>query len=205
MTTTVTAPETATTRGTRHDRGLAWTYLVGGALGLAAAIALTLEELAKLADPAYVPSCSLNPVISCGSVMDSTQAAAFGFPNSLLGVAAFAVVVTTGVAMLAGFSPPAWYRWGMQAGAAFGVVFVHWLIHASLYEIHALCPYCLVVWLVTIPLFFYTTVDNLRRVPATRRAGAALGRLHTAIIVFWYVVIAALVLQSFWDYWITLV
>ena len=98
------------------SRALAWLYVLGGGLGLAAAAALTLEKIAKLRDPSYVPTCSLNPVVSCGSVMDSPQAEAFGFPNPLIGIAAFAVVVTTGVAALAGFQPPRWYRLTMNAG-----------------------------------------------------------------------------------------
>jgi len=185
-------------------RGLAWLYLVGGLVGLGAAVALTLEKIAKLANPAYVPTCSINPVISCGSVMDSTQAEAFGFPNPLLGIAGFAVVTTVGVVQLAGFEPPRWFRVGMQVGATFGVLFVHWLITASLYEIHALCPYCMVVWAVTIPIFWYTTLDTLRSFDATRPVGTALAKLHSAILAAWYVAIVLLVLVEFWDYWRTL-
>lgn len=187
-----------------HSRSLGWLYIAAGLLGFAAATALTLEKLEKLADPDYVPTCSINPVISCGTVMDSPQAAAFGFPNPLLGVAGFAVVVTAGVAMLAGFAPPRWFRLGMQAGATFGIVFVHWLIAASLYDIHALCPYCMVVWAVTIPVFWYTTLDTLLAFDRTRPLGAALARVHTVVPATWYAVIAILVLTAFWDYWRTL-
>ena len=61
------------------DRTLGWLLLVGGLLGLAAAFVLAVEKYALLADPAYVPTCSLNPVLSCGSVMSSLQAEVFGF------------------------------------------------------------------------------------------------------------------------------
>lgn len=187
------------------SRSLAWLYVIGGGIGLAAAAALTLEKLAVLRDPNYVPTCSLNPIISCGSVMDSSQAEAFGFPNPLLGLVLFGVVVTVGVVMLAGFEPPTWFRMGMQVGVTFGVLFVHWLILASLYDIHALCPYCMVVWVVTIPIFWYTTLDTLRRGESTSGAGHALTRVHSAVLAVWYVAIVALVLMEFWDYWVTLV
>jgi uncharacterized membrane protein len=179
-------------------RNLAWLYVVGGGLGLAAATALTLEKIAKLANPAYVPTCSLNPVVSCGSVMDSPQAAAFGFPNPLIGVIGFTAVLTTGVAALAGFTPPRWYRIVLNAGTAFGVLFVHWLIAASLFEIHVLCPYCIVVWSVTIPLFWYSTLD-------TWPVLAVLRKVHSVVLVLWYAVIVGLVLAAFWDYWTSLV
>lgn len=175
------------------SRALAWLYVVGGGLGLAAAVALILEKLAVLADPTHVPLCSINPVVSCGSVMDSPQAAAFGFPNPLIGIAAFAVVVTVGVAGLAGFAPPRWFRIGMVVGTTLGVLFVHWLIVASLYDIRALCPYCMVVWVVMIPLFWYTLLDTFE-LPTLRR-------VHSAVLALWYVVIVVLILQAFWSFW----
>lgn len=107
--------------------------------------------------------------------MDSPQASAFGFPNPLIGIAAFAVVVAVGVALLTGYRPPRWVWSGLQLGVTFGVVFVHWLVFRSLYRIHALCPYCMVVWVVTIAIFWYTTLHNLDGT----RAGAALRRVHT--------------------------
>ncbi|TDD85063.1 vitamin K epoxide reductase family protein [Saccharopolyspora karakumensis] len=184
-------------------RGLAWLYVVGGAIGLVASFALIVEKLAKLSDPGYVPSCSLNPIVSCGSVMDSSQAALLGFPNPLIGVAAFPVVVTAGVALLAGFRAPRWFWLGMQAGTTLAVVFIHWLIVQSLYSIGALCPYCMVVWVVTIPLFWYTTLHNLREghLGGGRSLGVALSRFHSLVVVVWYAVIVALILQAFWDYW----
>lgn len=188
---------TSATGGPAANRRLAWLYVIGGGIGLAAAAALTLEKIAKLRDPNHVPTCSINPILSCGSVMDSPQAAAFGFPNPLLGLVLFAVVVTTGVVTLAGFQPPRWYRLAMQAGTALGVVFVHWLIVASLYSIHALCPYCMVVWAVTIPIFWYTTLD-------TWPALEPLRRIHSVVLVLWYLAIVVLVLVQFWYYWKTL-
>jgi uncharacterized membrane protein len=186
----------------RFARGLAWLYVVGGLVGLAAAVALTLEDLAKLRDPGYVPTCSLNPVVSCGTVMDSAQATAFGFPNPLLGIGAFAVVVTVGVVLLTGYDGPRWFWLGLQLGTTFGVVFVHWLIFSSLYAIGALCPYCMVVWVVTIPIFWYTTLSNLDRgrLPGGP-AGALLARFHSLVLVLWYAIIAVLILQAFWSYW----
>jgi uncharacterized membrane protein len=144
--------------------------LIGGTVGLLAAGVLTVEKIAILRDPTHVPSCSINPVLACGTVMTKPQAEAFGLPNPLLGIAGFAMVAVVGAALLAGAGFRRWFWLGLQAGATFGVVFVHWLIFQSLYRIGALCPYCMVVWAVTIPIFWYVTLHNLR---ATR-----LGRGH---------------------------
>ncbi|MEV0086175.1 vitamin K epoxide reductase family protein [Saccharopolyspora sp. NPDC050642] len=188
-------------------RGLGWLYVVGGLIGFVGSFALILEKLQKLANPGYVPTCSINPIISCGSVMDSAQAAVLGFPNPLIGVASFPVVVTAGVAALAGFRPPRWFWLGMQLGTTLAVGFIHWLVVQSLYEIGALCPYCMVVWVVTIPLFWYTTLHNLEagNFGGGKSIGVALRRFHSVVLAVWYLVIVVLILQRFWDYWTTLV
>ena len=187
-------------------RALGWLYIVGGLIGLVSAFALTVEKIAKLGNPNYVPSCSMNPVVSCGSVMDSSQAALFGFPNPLIGLAAFPVVVTAGAVLLAGFAAPRWFWLGLQLGTTLGVVFVHWLIVQSLYEIGALCPYCMVVWAVVIPTFWYTTLHNLRagNFGGGSAAGAALARFHSLVLVVWFLVIVVMILQAFWSFWSTL-
>jgi len=188
---------------------LPWLLLVGGGLGLTAAVVLTVEKIALLRDPAYVPSCSINPILSCGSVMTKPQAEAFGFPNPLLGIAGFAVVTTIGAALLAGASFRRWFWLGLQAGVTFGVVFVHWLIFQSLYRIQALCPYCMAVWAVTVPIFWYVTLHNLNRghlpEPAwTKQTVAAATRYHSVALTIWAVVLLTLIGEQFWHYWKTL-
>lgn len=173
----------------------------GGMVGLVAAFVLAVEKIALLKDPSYVPSCSINPVLSCGSVMTTAQAEAFGFPNPLLGIAAFAIVTTVGVVLLAGAVLPRWVWLGLQAGVTFGVVFVHWLVYQSLYVIGALCPYCMVVWAVTIPIFLYVTLHNLRRRPVAW----LLSGYHLAVLATWYLAIVALIGVRFWSYWSTLI
>jgi uncharacterized membrane protein len=59
-------------------------------------------------EPGYVPTCSINPVLSCGSVMVTHQASIFGFPNPLMGIAGFAVVIVTGV-LAVRCRLPQWY------------------------------------------------------------------------------------------------
>ena len=187
------------------SRRLALLLTVGGAIGLLAAGVLLVEKIALIEDPDYVPTCSINPILSCGSVMTTDQAEAFGFPNPIIGVAGFAVVLTTGVALLAGATFRRWYWLGLQAGVTFGVVFVHWLIFQSLYRIGALCPYCMVVWIVTIPIFLYVTLDNVR---AGRLPGGGvttvIDEYRSVVLTAWFLLIAALIARRFWDYWETL-
>lgn len=178
--------------------------VVLGATGLAAAFTLTVERFRLLVDPAYRPSCDLNPVLSCGSVMVTDQASLFGFPNPLLGIAGFAVVVTIGVVLASGAMVPRWILGGLALGAAAGGVLVHWLIFQSLYRINALCPWCMVVWTVTFPIVVWSILIGAGGRDGPRPV-AALWSVRYLVVLFWYLAVAVLILERFWDYWSTLI
>ncbi len=183
--------------------------LLAALIGLAASAVLTFDKLRILEDPSYVPSCNINPVISCGSVMRTEQAEVFGFPNPLLGLAAFGALAAVGAGLLAGAAYRRWFWLGLQAGTLFGLGFVHWLIGQALYDIGALCPYCMAVWATVVALFWYTTLHNLRSGvipvgPRLRPVVREAARYHWALPVLWAAVIALLVLNRFWSYWSTL-
>jgi uncharacterized membrane protein len=188
----------------RVGRASAVWVLIAGLVGLAAALTLTVEKIEILINPDYVPSCSINPVLSCGSVMVTPQASAFGFPNPLIGIVSFTIVLVTGVLALAKVQLPRWYWLGLATGTLLGTAFVHWLIFQSLYRIGALCPYCMVVWAVTIPLL--VVVSSIALQPL--RTNAAARVLHTwrwSLVALWFTALILLILVRFWDYWSTLV
>jgi uncharacterized membrane protein len=178
--------------------------LIAGVLGLTAAITLTIEKIELLIDSNYVPSCSINPVLSCGSVMVTPQASAFGFPNPLLGVVGFSVVVVTGVLAVAKVALPRWYWAGLAAGTLLGAVFIHWLIDQSLYHIGALCPYCMVVWAVTIPLFVVVASVALQPL-AGNKVARVVYQWRWSLVTLWFVAVFLMILVRFWNYWSTLI
>ncbi|WP_353941351.1 vitamin K epoxide reductase family protein [Streptomyces sp. HUAS MG91] len=152
------------------SRGFGLLLVITGAAGLLAAWIITLDKFKLLEDPSFTPGCSINPVISCGSIMKSDQASAFGFPNPMLGLAAYAVVICVGMSLLARASFPRWYWLTFNAGCLFGVGFVTWLQFQSLYRINALCLWCCLAWVATILMFWYVTSSNVRNdlLPAPR-------------------------------------
>ena len=185
---------------------LPWILVVGGAIGVLCSAVITYDKIQLLQDPSFQAGCDLNPVISCGSVMDSTQASAFGFPNTFIGLAGFAIIATTGVVLLAGAKLKRWYWLGLNLGLLFGLAFVHWLFYESVYRIGALCPYCMVVWTVVIIMFWYTTLYNIQMghiklKSALQKAASFARRHHLDILVLWLLVIAALILKHFWYYY----
>lgn len=181
-----------------------------GIIGFLASADLSIEKVELIKNPAYEPSCNISPLLSCGSVMVTSQAEAFGFPNPFIGIAGFAIVTTVGVALLAGATFKRWFWLGLQAGTLFGVGFVTWLQYQSIFNIGALCPWCMVVWSVTIPIFLYTLLYNLREGNIktegwlTKVANFA-QKNHANILVFWYLAIFLTILIKFWYYWSTLI
>ncbi|MEU8435272.1 vitamin K epoxide reductase family protein [Streptomyces sp. NPDC029216] len=184
-------------------RSLAWLLVATGAAGLLASWVITLDKFLLLEDPDFKPACSLNPVVSCGSVMKSAQAAVFGFPNPMLGLAAYGVVVCVGAGVLAGARHRRWFWLGLNAGTAFGTGFCAWLMTQSLYVINALCLWCCLAWVATLLMFWAVTAHNVR----TRRL-AAPGPLREFFTDFAWAppalhlgVIGMLVLTRWWAFW----
>jgi len=184
----------------------AWWVLIAGMIGLIASATLTIEKIELLRNPAYVPSCNLNPILSCGSVMKTPQASVLGFPNSLIGVAAFSVVTVTGLLAVTKVRLPQWYWVGMTLGTLAAAGFVHWLIFQSLYRIGALCPYCMVVWVVTVSLL--VVVASIAFGPGAERGNFIVRELYRwrwSIATLWFTAVFLMIVAQFWDYWSTLV
>lgn len=186
-----------------------WLLIIGGLIGLVASVLLSVEVFNRLKNPAYQPVCNLSPIFFCTDVADSPQSHAFGFPNYFLGIAAYAAVMTIGLAMLAGARFHRWFWQAVQAGMTFAFVFITWLQFESLYRIGALCLFCMIVWAVTAPLFWYTTLYNLKeghiKTPLKLKLVVAFaGRHHGDILLLWFVIIIGLILKRFWYYWSSL-
>ncbi|MFI8279991.1 vitamin K epoxide reductase family protein [Streptomyces sp. NPDC085929] len=184
-------------------RALAWLLVLTGAAGVLASWVITLDKFLLLEDPDFKPACSLNPVVSCGSVMKSDQAAAFGFPNPLLGLVAYGAVVCVGAGLLAGARYRGWFWLGLNAGTVFGVGFCSWLMVQSLYEINALCLWCCLTWAATLLMFWAVTAYNVRT-----RALPAPGPVRIFFTEFGWAppalhigVIGMLILTRWWEFW----
>ncbi|MER7958623.1 vitamin K epoxide reductase family protein [Streptomyces sp. NPDC096030] len=196
-----TGPDTRTQPGS--SRAFAWMLVITGGAGLAAAWVITLDKFTLLEDPSFTPSCSLNPVVSCGSIMTSDQASVFGFPNPLLGLAGFSMVIATGAALLAGARLRPWYWLGLNAGTLFGAVFCSWLQYQSLYTIGALCLWCCLVWAATAVMFWYVTSHNVREgiIPAPRAVRAFFTEFTWVMPVLHLGTVGMLILTRWWDFW----
>lgn len=192
------------------QRFLPWILIIGATIALICSFIIMSEKLEVLENPNHSTVCDINPVISCGSVMRSDQANAFGFPNPIIGLVGFPILITIGFALLAGAQLKRWFWVGAQLGTLFAAGFIHWLFYQSVYNINALCLFCMTVWAVVMPMFWYLLLYNLReghiKLPkGWGKFGDFLQRHHLDILITWYIVIAALILKHFWYYFGTLI
>jgi uncharacterized membrane protein len=180
-----------------------------GFIGLISAFTLGVEKINLLKDPEKQLGCDLNPIIACGSVINTDQASALGFPNPFLGLAGFGALLTVGVVLFSGAKLSKRFWQFVLVGLGLATVFAHWLIFQTIYRIEALCPFCMVIWVVTIVSFWYVLVYNLNQrninlPPNLRGAASFVQKHHFDILAVWFLALIALILNHFWYYWKTL-
>lgn len=186
------------------QQSLAYILLVGAIVGLFASFTLTIEHINILKDPNHNLSCSIDPVLACGPIMNSKEATFFGFPNPLIGLVTFGAQLLLAFAMLAGAKMKKWFWQGYGLSLLGGMIFTAWLIWHSLYSIGAICIYCFLVWLVMIPttwyVFQYMLAEkhiNIRSKKLTK----FIRNNHGNILLVFYLVLFAMILSRFWYYY----
>lgn len=188
----------------KSDKILFSIMLAAGILALFAAFTLTVNKFAVLENPDTVLACSINLVLDCSTVMNTWQSRIFGFPNMVIGLMAFAVVVTVALAGLSGVKFPRWWLIAANVGFLLGTIFSYWLFFQSVYVIAVLCPWCLLVTLSTTLIFATMTHYNLKRntfgfkkkINDRIQKFLAAG-YHQMIVLGWLALMAALVILQF--------
>lgn len=194
-------------KGITLKQTLPYIMIAAGALGLLASLLLTHDKISVLQNPDYNPFCNINPIFSCGSVMQTEQASLLGLPNTVFGIMGFTALITLGFLLAAGAELKRWLWRTVQLAASAGVVFMHYLFFQGVYRVNAICPWCFLTWMVVIPLFWYITLYNLREGHISlgnKKLNAFLQRHHGDILVVWYGIIFMILLTHFWYYWETL-
>lgn len=206
-------------KGTFREHAAPWTwqralpYIFIGAsiIGLLASFVLSYDKMRVLADPSFKPACNINPVLSCGSVMKTSQAEIGGIPNTFFGMILFSGLGAVGLAMLAGATFKRWFWMGLHGLATIGLGFMLYLYTQSVFRIHAICPWCFFVWLATFPVFLGVTVYAIRehvyKVPRNKVLALmcyVTQKYPLEILVVWYLCLIGILLVKFWYYWGTL-
>lgn len=175
---------------------IGWVLLVCGIAGVLASFMLNLEYLHLLTDKDAALICDINPFITCGPVMLSSAAAIFGFPNVIVGLVSFSVIITTGVVLLTGAKLPRWYFIGLQIGLIGAAVMITYLQIFSVFELGKLCLWCMIIWAFTIPLVTLVTISNLAYGVFGEGAvafGERLSQWAWVVVALWYLIVIAMI------------
>ena len=182
------------------------TMLVASLASLVASFVLSVDAIRLAENPNADLGCDINTVISCGTVAGSWQSSVLGFPNAFLGLVAEPVVITIAVASLGGVRFPRWFMVGAQAVYTVGLGFAYWLFHQAMFEIGALCPWCMLVTVATTLVFFELTRVNIRdgNLPLPQRAQAVASavvraNLDLLLVVIWLLALALAVGLKYGD------
>lgn len=178
--------------------------LVGGIAALIASFTLTLDKLEVLQNPNAILSCSVNVVLNCSNVMETAQSHIFGFPNMLIGLMAFPVIITIAVLGLSGTKFPRWFLLVASTAFLLDITFSYWLFFQSVYAIQILCPWCLLVTASQTIIFssflHYNLKENTFRLKASLNARIQRflkAGYHQTIVLAWLALMVVLVFAKF--------
>ena len=191
----------AGTRGRYSDRQLGFWLVGAGLIALISSAILVYERLQIYIDAGHSTVCDINALLSCGTVMRTPQAEAFGFPNPFIGLVGFSIVVTIGAAMMAGAQFKKWFWVCMDIGLAAATAFIMWLWYQTTFQINALCLFCMIVWVMTITLFVKTTVRNVSAgvVPAAQSMRESARGWSWFAISLWLILIFGIIVIRFFE------
>jgi uncharacterized membrane protein len=177
------------------------------AIGISAAVILSIEKIEMLSEPTHIASCSISPVVACSPVIASPQASAFGFPNSFIGIFGFTAVFTAAMTIASGAQiiSKLWWR-TLLGGIAAGTLFSSWLFYQGVFNIGKLCLYCMLVWLVTFAMLWLTTAYCVKQkyIDFGVRLNKVLSSKYDLILIS-YAIMFLLLLIRWSDYWFSLV
>ena len=170
----------------------AW-WIVAGLAGWVVSFLLYHEYIGQLSGADALITCDISPIVTCGPNLLSPGGNLLGFSNSIIGMVLFLGPIYAGVSGLAapgGLRPWFWRVYAIFVAGAF--VLVHFFAWRSVFEYGSLCPWCMVIWLVTIPLFFTVAGWSLRAGVwgGGERVGAVILSWLPLIVILDYLLIA---------------
>ncbi len=179
-------------------------------IGLIASFVLTYDTIEKIKNPSFNPTCNISPIISCGKAMTSLQGELFGIPNPVYGIMAFTALLAFSVTLLAGARYKRWLWLTAEFVALTGVIFVHYLFYVSMVELGSICPWCSLVWVTTIAIFWYLTTHlvatgMLSWQTKSNRIANFWKTYSAPVLVLWYLVLIVIVFLRFSSYWLSLI
>ncbi|MCI6574790.1 MAG: vitamin K epoxide reductase family protein [Actinomycetaceae bacterium] len=187
-------------------RSVAVVMLVCSLIGWGASLELVMSEKIRLTDPAAQLSCDISPFVSCGKWIGAWQnELLFGISNSVVGLAFFSGMTALALVLVSGGRMGRRLWQALALALTLGMVWVLWFQYESFIVQRSLCPYCYLVWLVTIALFALVWARSLQAGHWGERGaryGEALVRNRFLIVGICYAVLVMFTLVWLWEMWV---
>ena len=179
-----------------------WQTVVGAALvGGTASFIQVIERIQYAEAPTKDLFCNLNSVFSCSNVFGAWQSSVFGFSNSIMCLAFFAVLLGAGLAGLTGAQLSRNLRLSLQAASVFFLLFGAWYLWQSTFVIGSLCIFCIfcygAVILLNLVWLRLNVEDFPHRPTRTLLAHAVAKRYDLAFWAAWTVMVAGWMIVRF--------
>ena len=190
----------------RSGIGVWVVMLLSSLASLVASFVLAVEAITLAENPSAELGCDINAVLSCGTVGSSWQASVFGFPNAFLGLIAEPVVITIAIAALSGVRFKRWFMLAAQLVYTVGLALAYWLFYQAMFNIGALCPWCLLITVATTLVFVEMTRINIRdnNLYLPQRIQQALSsavqwNLDVMVVIAWLLTLVLLIVVKYGD------
>lgn len=182
--------------------GYAVLVLITSLVGMVASIGLLLSERSHLITPDKTPSCDINPLIGCSDFLTSQyNTAFFSIPNAIWGLIFFTGMAAIGVAWLAWARFAHWLWWLICLTMLGATGWLIWFWHISFFVKETLCPFCLAIWCVTIPLIIHTWIRAAQggHLPCTPKLRGFLVRWRWIFVIAVYICVVILASATIGD------
>lgn len=118
-------------------------------IGIVLACFLLWEQIFH---PAFQP-CRINSIVNCDAIISGSVARTVGIPTPLYGLIGYIVI------MISAFFQKKKLLLGM---AAFGLLFCGWIAYRELFQLHVICPVCIICDSVIVTVFILSIIINLK-------------------------------------------
>ena len=119
------------------------TITIASTVGFLASFLQMIEKVTLLENPQAVLTCNINSVFSCTNILNAWQSSVFGFPNSLMCISLFAILLAVGLVGWTGGVINGKLRLVFQGMALFFIGFGFWYLWQSIFIVGSLCIYCI--------------------------------------------------------------
>lgn len=130
-------------RETDKQKTLYAVMTLAAIIGFLASFWQIIEKIALLQNSSATLVCNINSVFSCSNILNAWQSSVFGFPNSLMCVAFFAVMMTAGLVGWTGGTIYKNLRLVFQGATLFFIGFGFWYLWQSIFAVGSLCVFCI--------------------------------------------------------------